>query len=29
MRLILGFVFAFAIGAVCRLVRLPSPALAF
>ena len=26
MRLILGFVLAFAIGAVCRLVRIPSPA---
>jgi XapX domain-containing protein len=26
MRLILGFVLAFAIGAVCRLARLPSPA---
>jgi hypothetical protein len=25
MRLILGFVLAFAIGAVCRLVRIPSP----
>jgi XapX domain-containing protein len=26
MRLILGFVLAFAIGAVCRLARIPSPA---
>jgi XapX domain-containing protein len=26
MRLILGFGLAFAIGAVCRLVRIPSPA---
>jgi XapX domain-containing protein len=26
MRLILGFVLAFAIGAFCRLVRIPSPA---
>jgi len=26
MRLILGFMLAFAIGAVCRLVRIPSPA---
>jgi XapX domain-containing protein len=26
MKLILGFTLAFAIGAVCRLVRIPSPA---
>lgn len=26
MRLILGFALAFAIGAVCRLARIPSPA---
>ena len=26
MRLILGFLLAFAIGAVCRLARIPSPA---
>jgi XapX domain-containing protein len=26
MRLILGFVLAFAIGAVCRVARIPSPA---
>jgi XapX domain-containing protein len=26
MRLILGFALTFAIGAVCRLVRIPSPA---
>lgn len=26
MRLILGFVLAFAIGAVCRLAKIPSPA---
>jgi XapX domain-containing protein len=26
MKLILGFVLAFAIGAVCRLARIPSPA---
>jgi len=26
MRLILGFVLAFTIGAVCRLARIPSPA---
>ncbi len=26
MRLILGFVLAFAIGGVCRLARIPSPA---
>jgi XapX domain-containing protein len=26
MRLILGFMLAFAIGAVCRLARIPSPA---
>ena len=26
MRLIMGFALAFAIGAVCRLVRIPSPA---
>ncbi len=26
MRLILGFLLAFAIGAICRLSRIPSPA---
>ncbi|MBB6147400.1 XapX domain-containing protein [Silvibacterium bohemicum] len=26
MRVLLGFVLAFAIGAVCRLVKIPSPA---
>jgi XapX domain-containing protein len=26
MKIILGFVLAFAIGAVCRLARIPSPA---